>query len=85
MWFLSKSTGIKLPSSVFASEFEEDVGLLNKAAPISGPRLDFDPDIVAALDDDFDFDDPENMLEDDFILQANRPTEKEEGMDIPYV
>uniref|UniRef100_A0A286Y0R7 Protein LTV1 homolog n=1 Tax=Cavia porcellus TaxID=10141 RepID=A0A286Y0R7_CAVPO len=63
-------------------KFEEDVGLLNKAAPISGPRLDFDPDIVAALHDDLDFDDPENMLEDDFILQANRPTEKEGGMDI---
>lgn len=76
------STGIKLPSSVFASEFEEDVGLLNKAAPVSGPRLDFDPDIVAALDDDFDFDDPDNVLEDDFILQANKPTEEEEGMDI---
>uniref|UniRef100_A0A8C2VLT0 Protein LTV1 homolog n=1 Tax=Chinchilla lanigera TaxID=34839 RepID=A0A8C2VLT0_CHILA len=73
------STGIKLPSSVFASEFEEDVGLLNKAAPVSGPRLDFDPDIVAALDDDFDFDDPDNVLEDDFILQANRPTEEEGG------
>ncbi|NXJ67128.1 LTV1 protein, partial [Rostratula benghalensis] len=64
---------IKLPSSVFATEFEEDVGLLNKAAPVSGPRLDFDPDIVAALDDDFDFDDPENILEDDFVLQANEP------------
>ncbi|XP_052025319.1 protein LTV1 homolog [Apodemus sylvaticus] len=76
------STGIKLPSSVFASEFEEDVGLLNKAAPVSGPRLDFDPDIVAALDDDFDFDDPENLLEDDFILQANQPTGGE-GVDIP--
>lgn len=76
------STGIKLPSSVFASEFEEDVGLLNKAAPVSGPRLDFDPDIVAALDDDFDFDDPENLLEDDFILQANKST-REDGMDVP--
>lgn len=76
------TTGIKLPSSVFASEFEEDVGLLNKAAPVSGPRLDFDPDIVAALDDDFDFDNPDNLLEDDFILQANKPTEEEEGMDI---
>lgn len=73
------STGIKLPSSVFASEFEEDVGLLNKAAPVSGPRLDFDPDIVAALDDDFDFDNPDNVLEDDFILQANKPTGEEEG------
>ncbi|XP_051020192.1 protein LTV1 homolog [Acomys russatus] len=76
------STAIKLPSSVFASEFEEDIGLLNKAAPVSGPRLDFDPDIVAALDDDFDFDDPENLLEDDFILQANKPV-GEDGMDVP--
>nr|XP_057936334.1 protein LTV1 homolog [Doryrhamphus excisus] len=63
---------IKLPSSVFASDFEEDVGLLNKAAPISGPRLDLDPDIVAALDLDFDYEDPENELEDDFIVKANR-------------
>lgn len=30
-----------------------------------------DPDIVAALDEDFDFDDPENILEDDFIVKAN--------------
>uniref|UniRef100_A0A8D0GGP0 Protein LTV1 homolog n=1 Tax=Sphenodon punctatus TaxID=8508 RepID=A0A8D0GGP0_SPHPU len=64
---------INLPSSVFASDFEEDVGLLNKAAPVSGPRLDFDPDIVAALDDDFDFDNPDNLLEDHFVLQANEP------------
>uniref|UniRef100_A0A8C6CNV5 Protein LTV1 homolog n=1 Tax=Moschus moschiferus TaxID=68415 RepID=A0A8C6CNV5_MOSMO len=78
----TSTSGIKLPSSVFASEFEEDVGLLNKAAPVSGPRLDFDPDIVAALDDDFDFDNPDNLLEDDFILQANKPTEEEEGMEI---
>ncbi|XP_017312729.1 protein LTV1 homolog isoform X3 [Ictalurus punctatus] len=65
------AASIKLPSSVFASEFEEEVGLLNKAAPISGPRLDMDPDIVAALDEDFDFDDPENILEDDFVIKAN--------------
>ncbi|XP_072513393.1 protein LTV1 homolog [Salminus brasiliensis] len=65
------AAAINLPSSVFASEFEEEVGLLNKAAPVSGPRLDMDPDIVAALDEDFDFDDPENMLDDDFVIQAN--------------
>ncbi|XP_068451710.1 protein LTV1 homolog [Clinocottus analis] len=64
-------TVINLPSSLFASEFEEEVGLLNKAAPISGPRLDMDPDIVAALDEDFDFDDPDNLLDDDFIVKAN--------------
>ena len=33
---------------------EEDVGLLNKAAPRSGPRLDWDPDIVETLDDDYE-------------------------------
>ncbi|XP_033947853.1 protein LTV1 homolog [Pseudochaenichthys georgianus] len=62
---------LNLPSSVFASEFEEEVGLLNKAAPISGPRPDLDPDIVAALDEDFDYENPENQLDDDFIMKAN--------------
>lgn len=61
---------IKLPSSVFASTIEEEVGMLNKAVPISGPQLDLDPDIVAAMDDDFDYDDPENQLEDNFIELA---------------
>ncbi|XP_075059198.1 protein LTV1 homolog [Mixophyes fleayi] len=70
---------INLPSSVFASEFEEDVGLLNKAAPVRGLCLDLDPDIVAALDEDFDFDDPENQLDDDFILKANDPGSKDNG------
>lgn len=36
-----------------------------------GPRLDMDPDIVAALDEDFDYDDPDNLLDDDFIFKAN--------------
>nr|CAG4637137.1 EOG090X08PQ [Ceriodaphnia reticulata]SVE73027.1 EOG090X08PQ [Ceriodaphnia reticulata] len=62
---------VKLPASVFQSEVEEEVGLLNRAAPHSGPRPDLDPDIVAALDDDFNFDDPDNELEDDFIAVAN--------------
>lgn len=30
-----------------------------------------DPDIVAALDEDFDFGDPDNVLEDDFMVKAN--------------
>ncbi|KAG8260660.1 Protein ltv1 [Homalodisca vitripennis] len=66
-----KERNIKLPSSVFASEIEEDVGLLNRAAPKSGLCLDLDPDVVAAMDEDFDFDDPDNMLDDDFVLKAN--------------
>lgn len=64
------SYSINLPSSVFASEFEEETGLLNKAAPVRGPLPELDPDIVAALDEDFDFDDPDNILEDDFVMKA---------------
>lgn len=62
---------VQLPSSVFASEFEEKTGLLNRAAPVPGPRPDWDPDVVAALDDDFNFDDPDAELDDDFVMQAN--------------
>lgn len=66
----SETIGLNLPSSVFASEYEEDEGLLRKAAPHSGPRPDLEPEIVAALDDDFDFDNPANQLEDDFMKLA---------------
>nr|CAG4634884.1 EOG090X08PQ [Alona affinis] len=68
---ISDQPRINLPSSVFASQVEEKVGLLNRAAPHSGPRPDLDPDIVAALDDDFDFADPDNELDDDFIALAD--------------
>ena len=46
-------SGLNLPSAVFASQKEENIGLLNKAAPRSGPLIDWDPDIVETLDDDF--------------------------------
>ena len=32
--------------------------------------MSLDPDIVAAMDEDFDFEDPDNNLEDDFFLKA---------------
>lgn len=67
---LSTKSKLCLPSSVFASEFEEDVGMLHKAAPQPGPHPEWDPDVVAALDNDFDFDNEENQLEDDFVLKA---------------
>ncbi|KAL5021125.1 hypothetical protein ScPMuIL_000280 [Solemya velum] len=62
---------LQLPSSVFASDVEKEVGLLNEAVPIRGPQPDWDPDIVEALDDDFNFDAPENQLDDDFMSKAN--------------
>lgn len=72
---------IQLPSTAFASDIETQVGLLNKAAPSRGPKLDWDPDIVAALDEDFAFDDPNNQLEDNFMELANAEGEfgEEEG------
>lgn len=75
---------INLPSSVFASNVEEKVGMLNKAAPVSGPQLDLDPDIIAAMDDDFNFDDPENQLEDNFMEMANAENSDSESSDKEY-
>ena len=46
-------SNVKLPDVVFASKDQEEVGLLNKAAKTSGPLLDWDPDIVETLDDEF--------------------------------
>merc|ERR1719309_401250 len=65
------SSKLQLPSSVFATEGrEEEVGLLNRAARSTGLDLSLDPDIVAAMDEDFDFQDPDNALEDDFVMKA---------------
>lgn len=65
------AVGFTLPSSVFASEFEEEEGLLRKAAPHLGPRPDLEPEVVAALDDDFDFENEDNEeIEDNFMELA---------------
>jgi len=66
-----KFGNIKLPAEVLPSLYEEDVGMLNKGILPRGPQPDWDPDIVAALDDDVDFEDPANFLEDDFMNIAN--------------
>lgn len=67
----AEKVSIKLPSSVFASEVEEAEGLMKKKAQQRpGPRPDWDPDVVAALDEDFNFEDPNNELEDNFMELA---------------
>lgn len=61
----------QLPESVFPSINEEETGMLARAAPVYGPQLHLDPDLVAAMDDDFDYLNPDNQLEDNFIELAN--------------
>lgn len=58
--------------------------MLLKAAPRSGPRLDWDPEIVEALDDDFDFENPDNQLDDNFMevaMEGGAIDEEEEWED----
>ncbi|KAK0426355.1 hypothetical protein QR680_009664 [Steinernema hermaphroditum] len=58
------------PSTLFETKgFQLKEGLLNQAAPVHGPRPDLDPDIIRALDGDFE--DCEGDLEDDFLAIAN--------------
>ena len=69
---IQEKSRLQLPSSVFASKVELDVGFLNQSAPRSGLQLDLDPDIVAAMDEDFDYDNPDNQLDDDFYQLADQ-------------
>lgn len=65
----SKTTDVKnkqkitLPSSVFASHFEEEEGLLRRVDDRKSLRPDWDPDVIEALDDNFEHNNPENQLE----------------------
>lgn len=45
---------------------------INLKVYLSDPKLNWDPDVILALDDDeFDYEADENALDDDFMLQAN--------------
>lgn len=66
---------IRLPAEVLPSQEENDIGMLSMSHAITGPQPDWDPDIVEALDGHFDVDDPDNVLEDDFIVKANGPAD----------
>jgi len=69
----SERKKLQLPSSVFASQFEEDVGYFNQAAPNNDPKIGWDPEVVKYLDEDedVDFEDADNFLDDDFFVKAN--------------
>ena len=70
---------LQLPSSVFASKVEEEIGYFNQAAPDHNPKIDWDPDIVKILDeDDVEYEDD---LEDDFFIKANEEGEEDEEDD----
>lgn len=71
---------LQLPSTVFASQFEEEVGYFNQAAPDHDPKIHWDPDVVRILDEDpdIDFEDEENFLDDDFFKKANDPEPRRE-------
>lgn len=81
-----EKTKINLPSVVFESEEQEKVGLMNRAIPM-GLRLDLDPEVFAALEDDFDFENEENQMSEDFldsILKEERMGEIDEDEDEDY-
>ena len=73
--------GIQLPKEALPSEYEEEEGMLEKGVLPRGPQPDWDPDIVEALDDGLDLDDPNNLLDDDFVMLANGEGEIE-GEDV---
>lgn len=62
---------------LFASEEETKVGMLERAH-IESKLLD--PDIFQAMSKDFDYDDPNNILDDDFLDQAGGLIEEDTEM-----
>uniref|UniRef100_H3A970 Protein LTV1 homolog n=1 Tax=Latimeria chalumnae TaxID=7897 RepID=H3A970_LATCH len=62
---------INLPSSVFASELEEEVGLLNKAAPVRAPHVKFDKSLIFVIDSNFFFKGPDMVLQKLSLLSKN--------------
>ncbi|XP_037092346.1 protein LTV1 homolog [Pollicipes pollicipes] len=60
---------LQLPSSLFASNVEEKVGLLNKAAPDHSPPDEIESELNEIMGDDYAHD-PQNELEDNFFELA---------------
>lgn len=71
----------KLPDfdpDIFESAKQTKVGMLERAHNADG--ITFDPDILQAMSKDFDFNDPNNILDDDFMDQAGGLIEDEGEM-----
>lgn len=77
-----KKPSLMLPSSVFESSVVEKDDLNKKAALPVGPQLDWDPDVIEAMEDDFDFEDPNNQIDDDFVMQAMQSNSNNQIIDI---
>lgn len=60
---------------VFASKEETKTGMLERAHNADG--ITFDPDILQAMSKEFNFEDPNNILDDDFMTQAGGLIEEE--------
>lgn len=67
---------------VFPSKEESKTGMLERAHNADG--ITFDSDLLQAMSKDFDYADPNNVLDDDFLDQAGGLMEDDEGelMDI---
>lgn len=71
----------KLPDfdpTLFVSKDETKTGMLERAHQADG--MTFDSDVLKAMSKDFDFEDPNNILDDDFIDQAGGLIEDEGEM-----
>lgn len=68
----------KLPDfapEVFPSKDETKIGMLERAHKSNG--LTFDPDLLEAMSKEFNYEDPNNVLDDDFMDQAGGLIEDE--------
>eukprot|EP01134_Creolimax_fragrantissima_P008095 CFRG8095T1 len=58
---------VDLPADVFPSQNQNEVGMLNLAAPRTGPQLDVDFEMLAQLDDDAEHNE-DWAMDDDFVI-----------------
>ena len=80
----SAATGpsLQLPSSLFASHVEEEVGLLNKAAPNYGPPAEIESELADVMDDDFTPGSDDELEDNFFELAGGLATDSESEEEI---